>query len=536
MDMNISCKNTYTIRKVHADGHETTEAKFHNVCLQEFYDALIGRWMGGNNQNPTSCIHSVWFGTGSREPSSSDTSLQTPLWTTDWNHSNIISWEKYLNEDRHICHKYTFKIAADADHTGTVSEVGVVFITGKGYLGRGLATRALILDAEGHPMTITKTDLEVLYVDVIFEFTLQDSENFTWCPENYINYGARTGTGWAPIFTMGLFDRIFFLGKISDDGGFVIRHAAISFSKSYQDDNHTLIVSGARLTQETVTSQRYIKAIAIGSSSQNLILGYWKLPDADLIPPKTLSGMAVGVGNGTQREFTPPIAEWVANTEEIYVDDVQQVRGVDYTCDCDYNAQELIECSVLQDMEFLGDYHAAPVADFITPIMGWGHYENGNYMIGKWNLENPTLKYAFPQGGVKAIKKFVFKNFRARTQSGTIYIDTNWNGKTWTVQYSNDNEEWTTAGTCTMDSNQRAELIFDTEITARYWRFTISGLTRGHWFSADSVESIMAYGSQKGIVFATVPADGAVITMKATVACPMKNSNFVIDCNPTFTV
>jgi len=46
----------------------------------------------------------------------------------------------------------------------------------------------------------------------------------------------------------------------------------------------------------------------------------------------------------------------------------------------------------------------------------------------------------------------------------------------------------------------------------------------------------MAYGEQKPITFATPPAEGAVIKMNATVNCPMKNENFIIDVNPTFSV
>lgn len=144
-----------------ADGHETVEARFHNIPLQNFYRAVIGHI----NYSTEGMVHSCWFGTGSSEPTGSETGLEHGLWSYGWNYSNIVSWSKYLNEENHICHKYTFKIAADAEHVGTVSEVGIAFCTANP--GLGLATRALILDAEGNPMTITKTDLEVLYVDVI---------------------------------------------------------------------------------------------------------------------------------------------------------------------------------------------------------------------------------------------------------------------------------------------------------------------------------------------------------------------------------
>ena len=46
----------------------------------------------------------------------------------------------------------------------------------------------------------------------------------------------------------------------------------------------------------------------------------------------------------------------------------------------------------------------------------------------------------------------------------------------------------------------------------------------------------MAYGEQLPITFTQAPPVDAVITMNATVDCPMKNSNFIIDVNPTFEI
>ena len=537
MKPTIFCKNQYTIRKVDADGVETELAHFHNVPLQNFYDAVSGRYMGSNSQNPTSCIHSCWFGTGSREPSGSDTALEQPLWTYSWNYSNVTSWEKYLNEQNHICHKYTFKIAADSAHVGTVSEVGIEFITGKSYLGMGLATRALILDAEGNPMTITKTDLEVLYVDVIFEFTLQDTEDFKWLPENYMGYGSRSGTSWGPIFTLGLLDRVFFLGRLTEDG-FRQQLATLEFSKTYTDSNHTVAVTNARLQQTVIPSQRFIKAIGIGTNSNGgIILGYWKLPNPDVIPPKVLRGMQVGIGDGITTVFNAPLAEWMKDTEEIFVNDVQQVRGVDYVCDCDANSLGLCECSILHEMEYIGEWTTAPQS-VITPIIGNCMYRNGSYKTALWDKNHPTITYAFPEDGIKAIKRFVLKSFISYSSisSGSSSYSTNWSNAIWTIEYSEDGTEWQTAGNAVIDSNNRAELIFEQAITARYWRFTISNRINGVLFAAQNHDSIMAYGEQLPITFTQAPPADAVITMNATVDCPMKNSNFIIDVNPTFEI
>ncbi len=533
MKPTILCKNQYTIRKVDAEGNEREVAHFHNVPLQVFYNAVIGANVG---YSVDSTVHSCWFGTGSREPSGSDTALEHPLWTYGWNYSNVTSWEKYLNEQRHVCHKYTFKIAADADHVGTVSEVGIAFMTSRGG-GVALGTRALILDAEGNPMTITKTDLEALFVDVIFEFTLQDTDEFKWIPENYIGYGARSGTSWAPIFNLGLCDRIFFLGRITEDG-FKQQLATLEFSKAYKNSNHELDVTNARLQQTVIPSQRYIKAIGIGSNSYSgVILGYWKLPNPDVIPPKVLRGMQVGIGDGSQTVFNAPLAEWMKDTEEIFINDVQQVRGVDYVCDHDANSLGLCECSILHEMEYAGEWTTAPQS-VITPIIGNAPYRNGSYRTALWNKDHPTITYAFPEEGIKTIKRFVLRNFIAyiSISSGSASYNTNWSNAIWTIEYSEDGTEWQTAGNAVIDSNNRAELILDQAVTARYWRFTISNRINGILFSAQGHDSIMAYGEQLPITFTQAPPVDAVITMNATVDCPMKNSNFIIDVNPTFEI
>ena len=174
----------------------------------------------------------------------------------------------------------------------------------------------------------------------------------------------------------------------------------------------------------------------------------------------------------------------------------------------------------------------------ITPIIGNAPYRNGSYRTALWNKDHPTITYAFPEEGIKTIKRFVLRNFIAyiSISSGSASYNTNWSNAIWTIEYSEDGTEWQTAGNAVIDSNNRAELILDQAVTARYWRFTISNRINGILFSAQGHDSIMAYGEQLPITFTQAPPVDAVITMNATVDCPMKNSNFIIDVNPTFEI
>lgn len=52
-----------------------------------------------------------------------------------------------------------------------------------------MGTHALIKDAEGNPMTITKTENEVLFVDIHFQIQLSASAGFEWTPWYYYLLG-----------------------------------------------------------------------------------------------------------------------------------------------------------------------------------------------------------------------------------------------------------------------------------------------------------------------------------------------------------
>lgn len=544
MKLNVSCKNLYTVRKIHADGNEETLASFHNMPLQGFYDVISGFF--GNNS-----VHSCWFGTGSTPPTPADTKLEQPLWTCDWSNYNIVAWEKYINDEHHICYKYTFKVNADSQHVGSFSEIGIYVLHGSYSLS--IATRALVRDSSGNPITISKTDLEAILVDAVFEFILEDGNGFKWRIEDIYYDGQQSGTSNAPIFSLNMFRYCCFLTELNDDGYSSIlamnRHTSERLSpgyytRVYSDDHRTITTLSNRLMQSAIPSQRYIKAIGFSASDNNSItyshsiIGSWEFPNASVIPPKKLTGIPVGIGDGSTTEFTAPLAEWMDGTDEVYVNDVLQVRGVDYVCDCRPNALNLPECSVFHGMKCLNDVREIACSR-IVPILGRPPIRHNKYLWPVWDPSNPVITFAFPEDDVKAVKRIVIQNLGV-TDTKYNYVSTNLQNGTFTVEYSYDEDEWHTAGSNTiLDSNAIVwDLILDSLISARYWRFTLlyNGPYSAGIYAATDFNSIIAYGEQTPITFMTPPPVDAVITMNASVDCPMKNENFILDVNPTFAI
>ena len=119
----------------------------------------------------------------------------------------------------------------------------------------------------------------------------------------------------------------------------------------------------------------------------------------------------------------------------------------------------------------------------------------------------------------------------------------NWRYAIFTLSYSEDGEVWTDieSFTVTSSSNQAVsyKFVFPETITAAHWRLSadVSNCTdavkNGRFFS-EAVSYLHRNGTP--IHFINAPADGAIITMTADIDRPMKNENFVLDVNPSFSL
>lgn len=540
----IGMNNTYTIYK-YENGRKKILAHFHNIVVNNMRNALASRKVE---------VHSVWFGSGSREPSESDTALTSPLWTFTWNYGNIISAEApQVQQDGSWLIKFTGKIDASASYVGTVSEVGLYLTNGSNLQ---MGTHALIKDAEGNPMSITKTDTEVLYIDVRIRYQLTSSTEFEWNPfYTYLLMQGYSSQSWITLPSLyGI--RMTMCAAYPDlmsDGNRM--GSAVNLTNSYNASSKKITCSNGRFGTENQTSQQYVNAIALApafiSGSYDYYLpsvpiGWVKFPNREIFPNRTLSGMTVGTGDGVTTEFKPPLNLWVKDTEKIYVDGVLQERGVDYTCDHQNNLDNLVS---LQSVNF---------CTLRSQLINLG-YSNGSYM-GCHPLKGGFNKTGY-SGNLDQRRVYVLwdndhplewemnENPQIGNEADGFYLAqvhcnvsyTSMTNAKFTVSWSDDANEWTDEGTYTYTGTGSATdshmFQFANRISAKYWRVT-ADLSACY----ESVRTARLYVDARcylkrtgqPIIFTNAPAVDSVITMEADIDRPMKNSNFVLDFNPEF--
>ena len=540
----LGMRNTYTIYK-YAGGKKQVLACFHNLITAQMKKQMAS--------DVGLRIHSIWFGDGSAEPAESDTALTRPKWTFGFNSSNIISTERpSLSQDGTWNILCTARIAASSSYVGTVSEIGLYVVTNGSILFMG--AHALIKDAEGNPMTITKTETEVLYVDIHIQYRNSSSSGFEWSPWYYYLLGEKSSSAgsWLPVLSSMQIAMFRAYPDLMSNGNLI--GSCVLLTHSYDESRKVLSCSNGRFGTQNQTVTDYVNAIGVipafwgkttyDSSRPNVPIGYWKFPDPDIFPNATLSDMRVGTGDGSTADFRAPLGLWVKDTERIYVDGVLQVRDVDYTCDHRNNAGNLYSlnpsmfCHLKNELVRIDS--PATTGMGYHPLKGYGNDVSSSQNIERriyilWDKDHP-LEWELepdPQIGIEAD----YFQMRDIQNTGSNY----WRNAVFTLSYSEDGEAWTQVGSYTVTSTSVAaasyRFIFPERIEAAHWRLStdVSGCSeavRNGRFFSEGISYLHRNGDP--IHFTNPPADGAVITMTAQIDRPMKNENFILDVNPTF--
>lgn len=531
------------------------EVNTHNILTNPF-------WIGNSSyyyhdSGIQSC--NIKLGSGSGTPTASDSDLFHPLWekTKDSTSSNYHARTAESNEEWiQLTNTYTFP--ANTTYVGTITECGLYIFL------KGLCTHALLLDAEGNPISIEKTDLDVLIIEVTIRLYFTENENIKMIRADHTTF-------WTHLFS-------------NDSGGCIHNNNDLEVLWSVQDSldgnemylNSTsrgeaynwnsylstaicngkqsipittpreLTFNTARLgTDWPVTGQHFIKGLRI---MRSFIITF---PNTDIFPAYDITGMDVGIGDGETTEFTCPMNYFVTDTDKIYIDDILQTRGVDYIVESDNNNQMLPELMACNDAIITGGYYQI------------NEYNNNTYAPVFRAVLNATkltgyTDSGFQQAGNRATYVTMFdkdrplfidmqKEVKVNTfQIGSVYnYDTSYGGIKYTLSYSDDGVDYVELTTIIKTTNAVAKVTFNT-ITKRYFKVAIehvsstSNVSSGAY--SNTVEASSAYSEAvnknnlcllgyvgRGIQFTNPPAEGAVITMDATTDLPMKNENFVFD-------
>ncbi|MGN0363159.1 MAG: hypothetical protein ACI4ET_09995 [Bilifractor sp.] len=335
----IGIKTEYLLMLRNTLTGEKRSIKTHNTLTTYGIYDLVGHLPYFAN-GYTCSVSTVYFGTGSGTPAVSDTAMFTPAFSAGTGDSNVKrsygTMEIISENERKF--NVTFVIPPSDSYSANITELG---LAGGGHL----YTHAMIMDSEGNPISINKTNIDELTVSVDFYVTrgdiseselvfsfdgnvLIDSYHFFEYSYSYYSYQS----------CLELTDaaNIDYLFKPCQKAG---------DSAAWKDTTYSM--SGCRFSTSN-SPEMYVNMVAFSYSRPTDAMTAvetpsfaFRFPNTKLFPQRTLTGMSLGKGDGSTKEFTPVLPVWVKDTEVIYKNGTALTRGVDYTCDHIGNARRM---------------------------------------------------------------------------------------------------------------------------------------------------------------------------------------------------
>lgn len=570
--MNIkqpTINSKYTFRLVREDTNELLqEVVTHNEITKFFW--VTGEWYG--------MAITLSSYTGEQNNADDYCSLKEPICMREATAAGV--------KEPNIM-TYQFVVPADTKYVFTIGSFGITHQgsnvdPGKWYNGSDTHhyyTRGQLKDAEGNPITINKTALDKLIIDVEWQLNFIDGD-FTWFKgwDNAMNHAQQyyaedlsVGFEFTKILTNDIYISTLPIdkGKVSHRQYYWSRHG-MAESSWYSTLNwmYTLtpnwkksaMTSYAykptetpqiRIAQESLPG-RYINTIGIHGA------GAIQLPNSNIFPKYTMQDIDVGTGDGSTTDFECPIPWFLKDTDKVYKNGVLLTRDVDYTIDHKHNRQKCLSISEGNFAKIIDGciyrYIATGRSAYVTL---WGCIfmpfsacidTPGSYLESYFFHDIPFYKMSTSKPMILDMEKETEINYFV-----SPYIK---GGDKLKLYYSNDNNSYTYVGEVNVLSTHIAAgssipaantLSFNT-IKARYWKVEITskdGSDAEYEFdnytnsnSTSNIEETKTYMyNQCGflgyvgepIKFKTPPAKGDIITMDVSLDRPYKTTQNVID-------
>ena len=484
--------------------------------------------------------------------------------------------------------KIVFIFPASTSIVGTVKSFGMFHscsASSQPPFGRSISevnTKGTLKDSEGNSITINKTALDKLIVEVEWEFQFasndfvffEDLQSEIVMNAVMLGYNVGYGSGESASLNKSLCNPIFVSTLPMDKGIIPIGHIAYSTGSTGRSDpclwgtcyyptwkrtgNDPYKYTESEVTRipQTDLPSQYINQIGIVG------LGSIPLPNSNVFPTYTLRGIEVGTGDGSKSEFECPIPWFLNNTDKLYKNGQLLTRDVDYTIDHKHNRQKLLSISegnfakiIQAPLEYMGEASKKSSKNLI-----WGSYiipfaaclypsggDDSDYVFGL----NPYIVFKTSKPIILDMEKETEINYFV-----SPHID---GGSKLKLYYSNDNSSYTYVGEVDVLTTEidvgatipdRHKLSFET-IRARYWKIEITSANgreatyklphyyggSNSYIERDVEETKLPTYNECGflgyvgepIKFKTPPAAGDVITMDVSLDRPYKTTQNVID-------
>lgn len=477
--------------------------------------------------------------------------------------------------------RMVFTVEAAVDKVGEIRSFGIYHTldtyTSAGSKIETADTKGTLKDAEGNPISINKTALDKLIIEVEWEFQFT-SDDFVFFDDlqsevimnarmlgynsGYFSAYCRLTTALqGPIYisTLPMDKGIVPIGHITysegSSGGSSPSFWGAKYSPTWKqsaDGFYKLLETNVLRIPQSDLPMQYINQIGI------LGLGSVPLPNTKVFPIYTLQGIDIGVGDGTTTTFECPIPWFLKNTDKLYKNGQLLTRDVDYTIDHKHNRQKLTSIS---------EGNFAKIIQAELAYMGIENKPSSNVSWGSYII--PFASCLYPTGGYDPDVIFganayvVFKTSKPLILDMEKATEINYfvspqihGGSKLKLFYSNDNSTYTYVGEVDVLTSSirggtpipdKHKLSFDT-IKARYWKIEITS-ANGQEASYDlpyhypdrlnyTIEEnktdmynecgFLGYVGEP-IKFKNPPAEGDIITMDVSLDRPYKTTQNVID-------
>jgi len=525
-----------------------------NVILNAFKNCACGTYDGSGYSNNTFLeVTGIAIGTGTGVPSASDTAL----FSKSFEIRGQTTKSKVLNE-RVVTYTYSFSVPADSSHVGTFTEYGLLcYMSGNYYT----CTHGLFKDAEGNPISITKTDLDEWIVSYVVTITYPDE--LMACLWRSDSNGVRYYSGPAAYIaeTMPMYhedDTYYYLNCKSPNA---IKNY-LQVTPRYQFAEGRADISIDRIAANKY-NDRFIFALMLIRYSYSAYNGttFALVELHKHMQIAELTDYIVGVGDDSTTAFNAPLPAWLKDTEKLYINGVLQTRGVDYTCG---NCAPTINCKSIRPSS-----HGIVISGLLS-----SNTPSGTYYISSITISSSDAGYANTLPS-QAISKSVIGNTmdiyltpsnpiiikvpRSADLMGikvneiylaTSYHDSSVNSSKYdevTVEVSNDLQTWQTLlenvtgcpasvpieySPVNKATSQWAKYTLEDEVDYQYWR--ISMRMAGGNYDAHNRFGFMLANSGQSIIFTSAPAQDAEIKMDCSISIPWKDDKHVLDLSATF--
>lgn len=544
MDINIDLRdcikfdNTYHFKLIR-DGKIIQEETTHNIVCKGFYNSK--EWYFNKY---------LVLGNGEGTPSYDDNILFNKIWAAFSPKSQ--SFDSNVSDDgkeAYAANIMKYVIPASAEYAGDITECGIG--NSNGY---ELFTHALIYDAEGNPISIKKTDLDILEIEIVFKIIAKENnilKLLPWehNPLHHIVYSESESMRFQAAMkprisamlsstltkTGGIYCNIVNTGSYNWRGFYMKNYTDIKIKNTnatFDPDTKIMTIPSCRIgTTFEDDEQLFIKGLTICNAF------YIPFPNNSIFPTYTIENIDVGIGDGEQSIFTCPLGYFINHSEQIKIDGVLQQEGVDYTIE-----ENSLGCSNLMASNeaiitggvsankanyfplFLSCKDSAVSTDLDDKNVG-----NIPYRI---NPENPLFFDC-----LKPTRVNYFQIGKALALDGLNEDIFSFFGR------NSKEEDWNEIISLNYKQSETASLTFE-EVNYRYYKVSQSSGYGAYYNKRDYSSAVNQYEPScyfkkdelcmfgykgRGIIFTNPPAAGSVITMSADTDLPMKNNNFVLD-------